>query len=630
MYKIIFGGNYENKKILSLVLALVLTMSLFSGCVGVNNEKDNSLTLLYSLSVPEKFIEGLKAKFPEINFELEFYQGANYTEYANETLSHGEGSDIFSYSLILSEDMAQKYLVDLSGETFLGNFDSAILDTISKGGKVYQLTGPVSSRCVVYNKTLFAQYGWKEPTTFNELLTLVKQIRKDAPEITPIAFPIPSAAYPFTMVTSLAQCGFLSSPEGAVWEEKYFKGEASVSEGFDEGFTMMEKLIDANAFDGEKYKGLWHTISGDPCERKAAMSFSLGGTSPVLPLLEKTATKEDYGEYCTDEFGLLPFFGLQDGQEGLNVTLSTTWGINKNLEKEGNEKKLENALKVMEYLSTAEAQSLLQTDNGQIPTIKALENTEVHPEVQKLWNLNENGKKAIFLYSGYEDIILDAGQIVQDAVLADDSTGMREKFIKKCDEIREKTLKSEVAAETYGHIEENLSQEDTVRLYMSAIQKKNPVDFTLATYRGISNGIINKKGVGAKLFTGDVTDRILSTILQEYNATIVTVELTGAEVKELLTKGKTITDIENDTTATFKYTAYGLNTVEENGEITSIELSDGKELDEKKTYTVNLSKSDYTDEFAENHTITDTGIIIEDAIKDYLKANTPITADKIK
>ncbi len=616
------------KKILVAILSLVLTLSSLSGCSTPNKKDDNNtLTMIYARSVPMAFIDGLMKKFPDINFELEFYQGASFTEYAYQALSHGEAGDIFVYSLALSEEDAEKYLVDLSGYTFMGSFDTAILDSIARDGHVYHVPGPVSSRCILYNKTLFDMYGWEAPTTFNELLALVKQIRTDAPDITPLAMPMPAAGYPFTMITSPAQCGFLATPEGAEWEERYFRGEASVAEGFDEGFTIMEKLIDANAFDGEKYVGLWHVISGDPCERKAAMSISLGGTQPVLPLLEKTATQDVYGTYCTDEFGLLPFFGLEDGQEGLSVTLSTTWALNKSLEEKGNEKKLENALRVMEYLSTAEAQLLLQTDNGQIPTIKNLENTKVHPEVQKLWNLNENGKKSVFLYSGYEDIMIDTGNVVMEAILADSSEGMREKFIAVSDEIRKETLAGKAGVKVYGQVAENLSHEETARLSMEAVMEKNPADFILATNRGISDGVINSKGVGGRLFIGDVTENILSTIIQTYNNTIVTVELTGAEVIDLLQNGKILK--EGDKEACFKYIAYGLDVQEKDGVITSVKHK-GEALDENKVYTVNFHQDDYTGEFAQLHTIVDTEMMIQEAIGEYLQKYSPISSDTIK
>ncbi len=618
----------KTTKIISIVLSLVLLLSVLAGCSSSKeNEDQNTLSLLYSATVPQKFIEGLKAKFPDINFEFEFYQGANYTEYALQALYHGEGSDIFNYSLILTDEDSDKYLVDLSGYNFLGNFDNAILNTVSRNNRVYQVPGPVSCRCVLYNKTLFEMYGWKAPTTFNELLALVKQIRTDAPDITPIAMPIPSEAYPFTLVTSLAQCGFLSTPEGAKWEEKYFKGDASVSEGFAEGFTMVEQLIDANAFDAEKYVNLWHVISGDPCERKAAMTISLGGTQPVLPLLEKTAEKEVYGSYCSDDFGVLPFFGLEDGQEGLSITLSTTWGLNKSLEKKGNEKKLENALKVMEYLSTAEAQALLQTDNGQIPTVKDLKNTSVHPDIQALWNLNESGRKSIFLYTGYEDIMLESGAIVKEAMLADSSAGMREKFISTCDEIRKKTLAGESSTEVFGQVKENLSVEETCLLSLAAVQEASPADFTLSTYRGIDNGVNNKKGVGGRFFAGDVTDRSLSIVIEAYNSNIVTVDLTGKEVKELLQNGKTIVDKE--LTGHYGYVAYGLDIEKEDGTIVSVKHN-GTELDDSKTYKVNFHQDDYTTEFAEAHTVVDTKISIENALANYIRKNSPISADKIK
>ncbi len=619
------------KKLMVLVLSFVLVFTIFGGCGTAGEEKDqNTLTLLWSRNVSDKFIEGLKAEFPDINFELEYYQGANYTEYAHNALTHGEGADIFMYTLGLSKEDSQKYLVDLSGNNFLGNFDMAMLDSLAHDGCVYQLPGPVTARAIIYNKTLFEMNDWKVPTTFNELIEVIKQIRQDEPEITPIMIPLPAAGYPFTLVTSLAQCGFLSTPEGAAWEESYLKGEASVAEGFAEGFTMVEQLIDANAFDGEKGVGLWNTIGGDFCERRAAMAISFSGTSVLLPLLDNTADLELYGSYAQeDEFALLPFFGIEDGQEGISVAISTTWGLNKELEDKGNEKKLENGLRVMEWLSTQEAQLLLQTDSAQIPTIKNLENTNVHPDVERLWDLNENGKKSIYLYSGYEDIMNTTGDIVKEAILADSSVGMRDKFIAEADKIHKQTIEGQSASHVYGVVEEHLTHEETATLSMASVMEKNPADFMLATYRGTKKGLINNKGLGGRLFAGKIVEMDITTIIQTCGDTIHYMELTGAEVKELLVKGKTISSTDGTISAVFEYFTYGLDVKIEDDEIVSVKFR-GEELDDNKTYKVNFFMGDYETAFGEAHNVVNTEIPIFDAYAEYITKYSPLNGDKIK
>ncbi len=612
------------RKGLSIILALLLVLAALSGCKS--DDEQNTLTIQYGRNIPYTFIEGLEAEFPEIDFSYDFYQGANYTEYINSSLSHGEAADVVVHSVCLNEKESKAYWLDLSGYTFLGNFDNAIMNTMARAAHIYQIPGPASTRCIFYNKTLFEMNGWKAPSSYSELLALVKQIRTEQPDITPIAMSMIAPGYPFTIVTSLAQCGFLSTPAGAEWEERYFRGEASVAEGFDEGFTMVEQLIDANAFDGERYTNKWNVVSGDACERRAAMAISLSGTLPVLPLLDKTATAEAYGQYCTDEFGLLPFFGLNDGQEGLSITLSSVWGVNKRLEEKGNEKKLENALKVMEFISSIEGQMLLQTDNGQIPTIKNLKNTNVHPEILELWKLNDSGRKTSYLYSGYEDIMVDGGSIIAEAMFSDSSAGMREKFIETCDSIHQKELQGETAVAVYGKIEENLSVDQTVRIYMAAVQEQGKGDFMLATYRGIDNGAINSAGVGGRFFKGEVTEMTLNIVLTDYGSTIVTAELTGAEVKELLQNGKMV--ITGEREGHFDYIAYGLDVTKKDGAITGAKLN-GEELEDDKTYTVNFTLRDYDRVFEESHTINDTGILIFDAISQYFAKHKPITAEMI-
>lgn len=61
-------------------------------------------------------------------------------------------------------------LVDLSGESFMGNYTSSVLDSQAIGGNQYAVpTGLSYSTGVYYNKSLFEDHGIEVPTTWSEL-----------------------------------------------------------------------------------------------------------------------------------------------------------------------------------------------------------------------------------------------------------------------------------------------------------------------------------------------------------------------------------------------------------------------------------------------------------------------------
>ena len=189
------------KKLTAVLLTALMLLSVFAGCSKEEKEDPNTLTVNVGMLTPVPFLEGLKEEFPEINFVYEYYHGANQTEYQAQRLSHGEATDIIMHSVIFNKEVAEANLVDLSGYTFLGNFDNALLNSIAKDGCVYQVPGPVSTRCILYSKTFFAEMGWEAPSSFQELLALVSQIRADAPEVTPLAMGMVAPGYPFSIVT---------------------------------------------------------------------------------------------------------------------------------------------------------------------------------------------------------------------------------------------------------------------------------------------------------------------------------------------------------------------------------------------------------------------------------------------
>ena len=626
----------QKTKITCLILVILAIVAVLAALliskIRKQNINDNTLTINLGNRNVEQMIYALKAEFPDIHFDIKGYEGGSATSYLYERLIHGDASDIVYHSIQLDDATAEKYLLDLSAYDFVSNIDSSLLSTFSVDGHIYQIPGPVYLRCMVYNDTLFKEHGWEKPTNFDELVELCKQIRSETDDITPIAMSLGGAGYPFTTVTTLSQAGFLSTPAGADWETAYFAGNASLADGFAEGLEMTGRLIDAQAFNPQAYVGLWdaESLNIEFSKGKAAMYIIWGGPEYALNVM-------DNSEY---EYKLLPFYGQENGKEFLGIATNSTFGISSRLGEKGNEKKLENALKVMEWLTSEEAQtalkSFVQTEDGkkvigssEIMSAKGAIDENASPLLQNLWNASVTGRKGFMLYSGYEDIMVEVGTIVQDAMLAGTSKGMAEKVVENGDKLHKESLASRESP-ALGTIAEDLNAEQTVQLVTNVLHDAGLGDFVLATHADLRGEYIaNKWGVGGNLYAGEVTD-INYNIINNYSSKPLDIlTLTGSQVKDLLENGKTLTNpMHNDDIATWEYYWSGLEVKFSNNKIASIKLNNQELLDDN-TYRVVFLPGDYPDELAKYATEQIDGINLLTVWKKYLAENSPIQAPEI-
>ncbi len=616
------------KQFMTVALSFIMVCALLTGCGTNQGNVKNVSDEIHIVSGQGKFAVATQAilkEFPDMDIDVEYYVGANTTQYLKQELVHGNGGDIFIYSTKLEDDIAKAYLMDLSGQSFMSNIDSSMLAAMDVDGKIYQVSGAVNARMIIYNQTLFEENGWKVPGNYEELRDVCKQIHEERPDITPLAMGYATDALPFFNLASFAQAGFLGTVDGVQWQKDYLAGKASIKEGFENSLVQFGELIDAGAFSYEGYEKLWNATPDVLTNRRCAMGFVQGGFSAYQSMLEGTAKPGDeaagakLGEYATDTYGVLPFYGRQKGSEGLSLVLNTTYGINKKLLEPGNEQKLENALKIIAYLTSEEGQLAMKTDDSQILVSK--NSTENAPEyIRNLWNLNANGSKAIALYSGYEDIYMDCGKVLIDAIKAGSSEGMIDKFVETGDRLHQQALQGGKSDTTFGDIAEDLDTNETAQLMMDIVQAQGVSDFTLATHTATDSlsQPLTVAGFCGNLYQGAINDDIANTCVGALKTTLVTVSLHGSEVKDLLNDGMQVMGTDG-IEVTLVYGWSGLEAkVKEDGTVFDVKLN-GKALSDDATYTVAMPLDDYTDEFAANHEITDTGIQISSLIKPYLQ-----------
>lgn len=616
--------NFFAKRLLLISLLLIVIISL-SSCTKEpeENPEDNVLSIIISPFKGEKYMNALIEHFPDITFEVEDYSGSNMSLYLSELVSRGMVGDLVFYTTFLNSSYVKDNLVDISGYDFVTNFDKGILSTLDVDGAIYQIPGPVTCRSFVVNKTLFEEKGWHIPTNFDEIVEVAKIIAQDESGIVPIGIGLAGAGYPYTLVSSHAQAGFMSTPEGKKLEKAYLAGEASIKEIYDEGLEMVGKLCDAGAFDTELFAGTWDIPASVFKNRTVAMGYLLNINQQLAELLN--------GQEGEDEFVLLPFFGQHDGQKAIIIGASSLWGINKRLQEKGNEKKLANAIRVLEYLSSEEGQLAIRDSESQIPALRGLKTDSVLPFMKEYWNTNQDAVKAFFIYTGYEDAMVEAAGAITDAMKNKSSKGMSQRFIETHDKLHKEALEisssSSSSSGSFAKAEQTLSIKQTREICLNAIADVAQTDVVIATEAARKDGVNNTSGLAGLIFSGEINENLINVLLGNLKDTIVYYTLSGAELKALIMRGKTWYDAENNPVI-FPYEhLLGLSvTKDENGNTTSIKYHD-QDLEKVESLCVGVMVTDVPNGFNETHTPTDTGVNNVEAIKRYLLNHPVIKAN---
>jgi raffinose/stachyose/melibiose transport system substrate-binding protein len=598
-------------------LLLCLLFLSFGGCE--KNEKAYPKKSSLKITIGQNyrnFEKALKTEFPDINFEFECYLGPNTTEYLRLQLQHDDMGDIFLGTLQYDDETCQEHLLDLSGYGFMENYESSILNQYDVDGAIYLVPGSIKVRTMAYNKTLFAEKGWQAPTNHGELVALVKQIRRES-DLTPIAFGGKGLGYYFTTMTTYAQTDYLVNAQGREWEKNYLAGGVSCKEGFQGGIHMLQQLIDADAYDIELDGNHWDSGAMDRLiRREAAMITIWGGQSEFVHKMAES----------TDEFVLLPFYD-ETGEPFLGTNICTNIGLAKHLEKAENQEKLESALRVMEWLTTAEGMSTLNTGIADILPLKSKGNIVTAKVYRDIWEANLRGIKAPMLYAGYEDIMIQTSEIIRDAMMNGKSLDGLTDVI---DKLHRQALDTPKKA-SLGAITERFTNEETVQLITNVLYESGLADIALVSMGGCINDVVNKWGVNGKLYEGDLYVSNITVYMpgNATNAPLEVLTLTGEQIRDLLENGKRLSSTENTdkttpASAVFDYYWAGINAEIQDGKVKTMKLADGTDITADGLYTVIFAQGDYTDDLAKSGNPVTQNIGCQDLFKAYLAANSPI------
>lgn len=599
----------KNKCTITLVSALCAALCV--GCSSTSRPgglEHEPLTILTAKMDYSPFETALHEEYPEIQLEFISYTGDNATEYNQYLLEHDEIPDIYS-AFVFSDPQKQKEnLIDLSGYEFVNSYMTAQINQVALEGAVYLLPANLGIIGLYYNQTLFAEHGWEVPRNFQELTALTLTIREAG--IDPVAAQFELDGNGFFDLMTMAKTDFLTTPAGNQWEKDFLAGNASAAEGLTGAVQQLQELIDCGFLDATDTRRTSQETRELFYNRNAAMYLNAG------TIARFTQNEDGSG----DRYGILPFFGTDSGT--MLVTLPMAYfGLSKSLQEPGCEQKMEDALKVMEFLATEKGQASLTATTADRESYIFSLKSSVFPKdspLNEILVLIRDGCISTLAYAGYEDILTDIGSKVRDWVAGDCTGG---EVLELMDQLQRDSLDD--LRPPFAIVTEDLTLEETAQLQAEAFRLATGADIGLVSLGGYHDCVQNPSGVCGRLFAGEIPPELVNAIVpSRYNDPVFVLTLSGREFKTLLESGL----ILEGTDEGFPYIPAGIAFLKDkNSTVKEITMADGSSFDEAASYTVAVDRGGFTELIGKQGSAVETEIHVAMAVKDYLRANSPIS-----
>lgn len=489
-----------------------------------SSEKDTALTItkIHTL-ITEDFFQDFHEKYPEVTFNIQSYGGKNGSGYAMHSLLNGDIPDIYITSQNFDKEAQQKYLLDLSNYDFVNEYSTTLLNSLDINGGIYLLPSGYNLTGIYYNKTILKENGWEVPKSFEELTALSEKIEEAGYQT--MGHGMFLDGFPFNYFFNLGNTVYFGTPEGTQWKEEFPKGEAKAAgnDGLKKAVEYFKKWVDAG-FITEKHMDTTQFYEGE-----CVFFLCLG--------LDKYQYTAKNGK--TYEFGTIPWLSEDGSNNMLTRTVTRYMGINKSLTEKGNEQKLENALKLLGYISTAEGQQALMSSGSYYMSSLNEASLPENSPYQEVADLVRKGRTVPLLYVGWENLIIPIAQDIKQMIDGEIDT---DELITAFDETNNALLEGN-SEDIYAVASETLTMEETARLVAIAEGIAAEADcamISLNEYHGDEK--YNTKGLGWYLYQGDINQDKLNVIRPASNV-ISIAEMTGAEIKALRDKG---VDLDGD------------------------------------------------------------------------------------
>lgn len=605
------------RRFCGLLLAISLTLGLTSCKSESNTGLEDILTqtvltgekipitilVKYAFSI-NTFEKAAEEKFPQIDI----IQVGNYTanmgtaEY-EARLAHGDLTDIvMTWPLDVGEQYWEEQLIDLSSLPLTGKYTTAMLDKVSRDGKLFYLPGPSQVRGIVYNKTLFQEKGYELPTNFDEFIELCQQIEADG--IRSLQLGLGNAEVFDTAFDGFGYEESFSKPKNAQALADYNNGKGSFGDNFTPALETFQTLIDEGVLKEEDLNVTYADRETMLFNRQCAMVED----SVLLTRMGFDATGS------TDEFALMPFFNPGEDADWARLYPVCWIGLSKQLEEAKNKEKYDLVLQLMEYISTPEGQESLAGDTGAMfSSLNGVAPPDIS-EIDAMIPALTNGRYAIFptLKNAQGALRSSLAEMLKGNMTAAD-------VIVAVDKQNADPLK-QAPPLVLGSAAKDFTLTQTGSFVTDAMRAQSGCELALFLDNG-KDGKYNGKGISAKFYQGDLTDQDVTRVFPDLKhgekGELWKITMTGEDLIKTLEYA-----IPVDNTSGWCYYFSGLRmeyapSAEPGKRIRKITDEKGKEIVTDKLYTIAVMDDTVPEDFIQSCEKTGTLIktIIAEAIQ---------------
>lgn len=559
-----------------------------SGCKQDDVLKDEPITILTTSVEYEAFVDALHEKYPDIEVEFISYKGFNQTGYIRECLEAGELPDIITTTFFVDEELQKQRMLDLSKYSFVNNYTDYWLNKCNVEGSIYLLPSNYSAIGFYYNKTIMDKYGWELPKNFEELKELSVEIEEAG--LNTCVARLDLEGFAFSYLFGLGNTFYFNTEEGAAWKNDFLEGKADAVGNLEPVLSYFNEWVDAGF------------ISKDDIKANAVSDSFLLGETVFMLCQGLSASSLEIDGVGTMEYGILPWLSPSGESNMIVSNVSRYYGLNKKLEEKGQEKRLENALHIMEFMSTEEGMQLLTTDTNSISPLNTWDITEgeMYYEIK---DTIVGGNSIPLLYTGWDDIVIPFANELY-SLMRDEQTV--EECAEEMDKIRDKWL--EKGPTNLGYVEETISKEDTAYLVGKILVEMKNADaalISLGDFHGY--GKENKFGVQCGIYAGDFhLDRMRTIVPAGELGTII---MSGADILSKQKQGLYLDDPITEESVPFSYV---------------LVTREDMPLDPEKEYTLVITANDLSQELRdtmqETWTAADSQNIMEEYFEKFKKS----------
>ncbi|MEK4261918.1 ABC transporter substrate-binding protein [Paenibacillus sp. FSL L8-0499] len=355
------------------IASLFLLSTILSACGGGNKGNESAATDSASTNgstekstvkiigfnkeeVRKTYLDLLRQHFPNYDIQYQFVDNKQFTNVVTTYLASGGGPDILEGAD--ARWIAAGYLEDLTSQPFVSRYYDTGIKPLTLNGKVYSIPLQSWFEGIWYNKDIFAQNALTPPKSFDEWMELHDKLR--AAGVKPQAMGAKSWEPMNKQAMAVALNDFYSKPENKDFDEKFGKGEATLSEAWLPAFKKWEETIVKKNLTPDMLGVEYDQALDEFATGKAAMWES--GPWSYDTLIQKNPDLK---------LGMFPIPGTEEGSGWLVGGPGSAWALNKNGENKAA------ALEILDFTSTPEAQVALIKDSFGTSFLKGADNSDL-------------------------------------------------------------------------------------------------------------------------------------------------------------------------------------------------------------------------------------------------------------